>query len=165
MFVWVSPMDVESNCNVSWASHFCCRSSDADRLDDHRDAGDDRSPISERNVQGTQDVWQRHVVCGEEVFWNLARCLHQCSVPHCPGSLVLWTLSSIQCAWLVVISAQIHVPVMCLTVAATIIAFVIIFVFGQGWAGVSAPAPPTLLSWLRLMTTGWQKASEHLVVA
>uniref|UniRef100_A0A3Q1IT59 DOMON domain-containing protein n=1 Tax=Anabas testudineus TaxID=64144 RepID=A0A3Q1IT59_ANATE len=31
----------------------------------------------------------------------------------------------------------VHVPVMCVTVAATIIAFIIIFVYGQGWAGVS----------------------------
>ncbi|XP_067342901.1 putative ferric-chelate reductase 1 isoform X2 [Channa argus] len=33
----------------------------------------------------------------------------------------------------------VHVPVMCLTVAATIIAFIIIFVYGEGWAGGAHP--------------------------
>ncbi|XP_026219810.1 putative ferric-chelate reductase 1 [Anabas testudineus] len=33
----------------------------------------------------------------------------------------------------------VHVPVMCVTVAATIIAFIIIFVYGQGWAGGAHP--------------------------
>ncbi|KAK2859635.1 hypothetical protein Q5P01_004255 [Channa striata] len=33
----------------------------------------------------------------------------------------------------------VHVPVMCVTVAATIIAFIIIFVYGEGWAGGAHP--------------------------
>lgn len=41
------------------------RITDADSLDDHRNTGNDGSPISEKNGQWTENVQQRSLVCGE----------------------------------------------------------------------------------------------------